>query len=235
MVLLSGSEDRPMKSGNESGEKGCSDDDHDGIPLKQRLKKLRATKCIMDSGETKSEKEGINVSTPPIDFAVKEDDHCDSQGFNFACLVGESEVERLPPKGTHAGKLEYNSRETEANKCIALNQIRSPVVNSGIVRAEKLGPSDATSLQHAMPPKCIVKVKVECTDNTLMSSLRNCLTGSSSVDTQAIKIKPEVPDDFLDDLDNMVLKERQKMLLSRKSSGLTKPVLEVTNFPLLAW
>ncbi|KAF5960398.1 hypothetical protein HYC85_001607 [Camellia sinensis] len=77
-----------------------------------------------------------------------------------------------------------------------------------------------------MPLQYPVKLEVDYADNNLTSSLINGVEGSLGTYVQAVKIKTEIFDDFVDDLDHIVLKERRRLLLSRKPLKLTKPVLE---------
>lgn len=82
----------------------------------------------------------------------------------------------------------------------------------------KLHDGDDTSLQDSVLPNYPIKVKALVTDNNLVNTLGNSVNTSFGEGLQAIKVKSEPPDDFLDDLDHIVLKERKRTLLSRCGS-----------------
>nr|XP_043637201.1 uncharacterized protein LOC122608177 [Erigeron canadensis] len=67
------------------------------------------------------------------------------------------------------------------------------------------------------------KLEKECTtaEDESVVQLLNCQCPSSTDDN-------EMSDDFFEDFDHVVLKERQRMLLSRKLVGSSKPVMEYT-------
>ncbi|KAK3039318.1 hypothetical protein RJ639_028718 [Escallonia herrerae] len=117
--------------------------------------------------------------------------------------------------GKHAvGRGEFLRQEVEANDCNCSNQRTGTEVNAGILRPEKFG-AIAPTLQFSVLSKCNVGEKMESTESLVSSG--NCLSASSGAASQAVRMKLEVPEDFRDDLDHIVLKERQKMLLSRCS------------------
>ncbi|KAA8547704.1 hypothetical protein F0562_004133 [Nyssa sinensis] len=140
-------------------------------------------------------------------------------GFRPACFAAEQINERFLPEQSGAGVLgAYCYQGTQVNKLISSNRIALSEVNV-----------DATAsplLQCSIPSTHPVNIKVEHIDNSLMSLSGNYVKGSSGADAQVIKLNTEIPDDFEDDLDHIVLKERRRMLLSRKSLELTKPLLE---------
>ncbi|KAK3030583.1 hypothetical protein RJ639_039669 [Escallonia herrerae] len=105
-------------------------------------------------------------------------------------------------------------QEVEVNDCNCSNQRTGTEVNAGILRPEKFGAS-APTLQCSVLSKCNVGEKMESAESLV--SPGNCLSASSGAASQAVQMKLEAPEDFRDDLDHNVLKERQKMLLSRCS------------------
>uniref|UniRef100_A0A5B6ZMS7 Uncharacterized protein n=1 Tax=Davidia involucrata TaxID=16924 RepID=A0A5B6ZMS7_DAVIN len=199
MAQLSGTDNTPFKSENETHDGGWTEE-HDRMPLKQRLKMLLASTRHSDFSDIKFEKESTSP-TPPFDIVVeKEDQHCISQVFHPACSAGEGRNERFPSEQSHAGVLgEYCCRGAQVNEYICSN---------------------------SMPSEHPIKVKVDNIDNSPMSLLENGVNCSSLSDVQVVKVKNEIPDDFEDDLDHIVLKERRMMLISRKSLELKKPSLE---------
>lgn len=82
----------------------------------------------------------------------------------------------------------------------------------------KLHDGDDTSLEDSVLPNYPVKVKALVTDNKIVNTLGNSVNTSFVEGLQAINVKSENPDDFLDDLDHIVLKERKRILLSRCGS-----------------
>ncbi|KAK2990743.1 hypothetical protein RJ640_003811 [Escallonia rubra] len=120
--------------------------------------------------------------------------------------------------GKHAvGAGEFLRQEVEANDCKCSNQRTGTEVNAGILRPEKFDAS-APTLQCSVLSKCNVGEKMESTESLVSSG--NCLSASSGASLQAVQMKLEVPEDFWDDLDHIVLKERQKMLLSSSQISL---------------
>ncbi|CAH9070088.1 unnamed protein product [Cuscuta epithymum] len=80
----------------------------------------------------------------------------------------------------------------------------------------------ANSLQQMSPSHLAVIKKVS--DTNLQ---KQCIKFSSGADMKTTEmIKSEIPSDFLDDLDFVVLKERQRMLLSRKALSLERKTMK---------
>ncbi|XP_011001563.1 PREDICTED: uncharacterized protein LOC105108806 isoform X1 [Populus euphratica] len=73
------------------------------------------------------------------------------------------------------------------------------------------------------------EAEVKCSYNNVQSTLGDSMTGSAGADLQTIKVKSNSPDDCADDLDHVVLRVRQGMLLSRKMLRLEKTNLEGLN------
>lgn len=83
--------------------------------------------------------------------------------------------------------------------------------------------------QNSMAQSQPAEAKVECSYNNVQSTLEDSMTGSAGADLQTIKVKSNSPDDCADDLDHVVLRVRQGMLLSRKMLRLEKTNLEGLN------
>ncbi|XP_060959827.1 uncharacterized protein LOC115722279 isoform X3 [Cannabis sativa] len=65
--------------------------------------------------------------------------------------------------------------------------------------------------------------------DNMLHSMGGCLRNSSVADLPPVQVKSEISDLIDDDcLDHIVLKERQRMLLSRKLLRMTKPALEIS-------
>ncbi|XP_057501287.1 uncharacterized protein LOC130785188 isoform X2 [Actinidia eriantha] len=225
MAQLFGSGGVQIKS-ESGGHNGVWSDEHDCIPLKQRLKILLASKRLSDFSDSESDKGSKIPSIPPTDVVVveKEDQQCDLQVSNPGCFAQGERNQKLSPDQSHAGVIrEYSCQETEVNERVSLNRIR---VNADTVLVEKINACSRTLAQCSMLSKYPVKVEVDYADNNLTSSPGNDVVSSLDTDLQAVKIKTEIASDFEEDLDHIVLKERQRLLLSRRSLELRKPVME---------
>ncbi|KAJ6752762.1 putative proteinC DOMAIN-CONTAINING PROTEIN 8 [Salix koriyanagi] len=73
------------------------------------------------------------------------------------------------------------------------------------------------------------EAKVDSSDNNVQITLGDSMTVSAGADLQTIKVKSNSPDHCADDLDHVVLRVRQRMLLSRKMLRLEKTNLEGLN------
>uniref|UniRef100_A0A6N2N763 Uncharacterized protein n=1 Tax=Salix viminalis TaxID=40686 RepID=A0A6N2N763_SALVM len=73
------------------------------------------------------------------------------------------------------------------------------------------------------------EAKVDSSDNNIQITLGDSMTVSAGADLQTIKVKSNSPDHCADDLDHVVLRVRQRMLLSRKMLRLEKTNLEGLN------
>ncbi|GMP25712.1 hypothetical protein CsSME_00002448 [Camellia sinensis var. sinensis] len=164
------------------------------------------------------------ICRSPVDDVHKEEQHYDSQGSNPVCFARE---ERLSLEQSHAGMpFEYSCQGTEVKEYINSYGTQVNKVNTYAVLVEKVVASASSLSESSMPLKYPVKLEVDYADNNLTSSLINGVEGSLGTYVQAVKMKTEIFDDFVDDLDHIVLKERRRLLLSRKPLKLTKPVLE---------
>ncbi|XP_034888425.1 uncharacterized protein [Populus alba] len=94
---------------------------------------------------------------------------------------------------------------------------------------EKVETVVCTLTQNSMAQSQPAEAKVECSYNNVQSTLEDSMTGSAGADLQTIKVKSNSPDDCADDLDHVVLRVRQGMLLSRKMLRLEKTNLEGLN------
>lgn len=117
-----------------------------------------------------------------------------------------------------------NCLGTQVNGLACSEQIRCNRVNADVSGQEKLNVNVGTPNKIQTLQVVPAEVKVEPFDS-LMSSSGNGINGSAGADRSAVTVKKsEIPSDITDDgLDHIVLKERQKMLLS--SSGELSKVL----------
>ena len=95
---------------------------------------------------------------------------------------------------------------------VSLNRI---LVNADIVLVENVNACSRILAQCSMLSKYPVKVEVDYADNNLTSSPGNYVACSLDSDLQAVKKTTGIASDFEEDLDHIVLKERQRLLLSR--------------------
>ncbi|KAI8029995.1 hypothetical protein LOK49_LG01G02122 [Camellia lanceoleosa] len=223
MAHLRGSGNMMIKPKNGTNDSVWSDEP-DCIPLKKRRKMLLAIKLISNVADFEYENELNRASISPVDDVNKEEQHFDSQSSNPVCFARE---ERLSLEQSHAGMpFEYSCQGTEVKEYINSYGTQVNKVNTYAVLVEKVVASASSLPESSMPLKYPVKLEVDYADNNLTSSLINGVEGSLGTYVQAVKIKTEIFDDFVDDLDHIVLKERRRLLLSRKPLKLTKPVLE---------
>lgn len=191
-------------------------EEHDRVPLKQRLKMLLASKKFEDFDASK---------TPIIDvYAKKEDEHFESQVTHSSCSTWKEMSDRVSSEQSGLG--ECNRMEPDANNDAALIAMKFGVVDAGIVKVGKVSDTVGFSPQHTVLLKYPVKLEAENTENNSMGSLETCLIGSSNANVQENAISTEIHEVFLDDLDHIVLKERRRLLLSRKVLGFIKPAME---------
>ncbi|CAH9113018.1 unnamed protein product [Cuscuta europaea] len=159
--------------------------------------KQRLKLLLASSRTLESETEIAVVSEPPHNLYVRSySNHCYSQEEKVGCL----EVQQ------------NDTDEGDESMCqlIADNNIISGKVDA------------ANSLQQMSPSHLAVITKVS--DANLREK---CIKFSSGADLETReKIKNEIPSDFLDDLDFVVLKERQRMLLSRRAPSLERKTME---------
>lgn len=121
-----------------------------------------------------------------------------------------------------------SSQGTKVNAYVCLDQVmRSEVAGNGFGN-EKVE-TVCTLTQNSMAQSQPAEAKVECSYNNVQSTLEDSMTGSAGADLQTIKVKSNSPDDCADDLDHVVLRVRQGMLLSRKMLRLEKTNLEGLN------
>lgn len=72
-----------------------------------------------------------------------------------------------------------------------------------------------TLTQNSMMQSQPAEAKVDSSDNNVQITLGDSMTVSAGADLQTIKVKSNSPDHCADDLDHVVLRVRQRMLLSR--------------------
>ncbi|XP_073261907.1 uncharacterized protein [Populus alba] len=122
-----------------------------------------------------------------------------------------------------------SSQGTKVNAFVCLDQVMCSEVAGNGFGIEKVETVVCTLTQNSMAQSQPAEAKVECSYNNVQSTLEDSMTGSAGADLQTIKVKSNSPDDCADDLDHVVLRVRQGMLLSRKMLRLEKTNLEGLN------
>ncbi|XP_057972257.1 uncharacterized protein LOC131160508 isoform X2 [Malania oleifera] len=241
MAGLSGSNDVLGKARGEIHGSVWSDELEE-LPLKLRLKALLASKRPSAASDARLGVlgGGNNSETMPYeDILVRKEDHPpDSQGvlsFHSACFTTEGKSRRLLPEQSHADiPLEGiisevpNCKKSVDSDAIGpcLQNVLSikDVVNADTIGVEEDTVNVGTSLQSILP-KIPAKIEVESCNN-MVSSLGDGIFGPAGSDLQAVKFGNGITNDLVNELDHVILKERRRMLLSRKLLGTVKPTLE---------
>ncbi|PIN11243.1 hypothetical protein CDL12_16152 [Handroanthus impetiginosus] len=202
-------------------------EEQERVPLKQRLKLLLASHRIPVIS-------GVHVEDRILDLpsnggaggeAVAEkrgNEQCDSQS---GCSTEKSMTETISRPKKHAenaGQLgESDNQENLAYKCMNSRDTVAPAAT-----AEKTSSVDSSLLPGSLCMKHPITVKVECADDGVATSSANCMDGSSLAGIHSVKVEPEMSDEFLDELDHIVLKERLTRLLTSKCLGMNSMMLE---------
>ncbi|XP_011001564.1 PREDICTED: uncharacterized protein LOC105108806 isoform X2 [Populus euphratica] len=111
------------------------------------------------------------------------------------------------------------------NQCLQNGIGGQDLVKSGDCSSQGTKVNAHVCLDQGQP----AEAEVKCSYNNVQSTLGDSMTGSAGADLQTIKVKSNSPDDCADDLDHVVLRVRQGMLLSRKMLRLEKTNLEGLN------
>ncbi|CAK7339016.1 unnamed protein product [Dovyalis caffra] len=220
MAQLNGSNVISIKSEAEFSDVGDWSNELDHLPLLQRRKLLLSGKPTTtsngDVGVKKEDEDSQVVSVSGSCANVREGsivagNRCLQNGFGGQDLVMSGDC---------------NSEGTKANANVCSNQVMYLEVNGNGVGIEKYETGFCTLTQNLMVRSQPAEVKAESSNDNVQSPLGDSMTGSAVADTQVIKVKSHIPDDFADDLDHVVLRERLRMLLPRKMLRLEKPNLE---------
>nr|GMC67564.1 High-affinity branched-chain amino acid transport system permease protein like [Ipomoea batatas] len=202
MARCSDSADVSIKLESEACDAAWSEE-HERVPLKQRLKLLLASKRLPQPGLDISA-----ISEPATTNVVR--------NHSNQCYSQEEKVDILDVKQNGAGEVkECVSSRAEGDKSMGRSQM-----TTDNIMLDKVDAVNSTLLQF-LPSDLPIKTKVSA-----VNKLKKCVNYSSSVDVETtVKLKNETPE-FLDELDFVVLKERQRMLLSRKALSLERKTIE---------
>ncbi|KAL5573822.1 hypothetical protein UlMin_023419 [Ulmus minor] len=205
-----------------------SSDELDHVPLMKRRRiflENNWNSCLVDQ----------NGSTKPLMSRgdVKEVKNCDEPEMHPSNL----NLKNLDPSVYNESEVDDNVDATETMMLTYVSLL--PVGDAGGSSSEagasiscttfeprgEVGANVCTLIQNSTLSEVLAKVKVEYPDNLLCSS-GNGVNSLSGGEVSASVING-ICDHFGDDqLDHIVLKERQRRLLSRKLLGSDKPVLE---------
>nr|GMC57311.1 uncharacterized protein LOC109180469 isoform X1 [Ipomoea batatas] len=201
MARCSDSADVSIKLESEACDAAWSEE-HERVPLKQRLKLLLASKRLPQPGLDISA-----ISEPATTNVVR--------NHSNQCYSQEEKADILEVQQNGAGEVKECVSRAEGDKSVGRSQM-----TTDNIMLDKVDAVNSTLLQF-LPSDLPIKTKVSA-----VNKLKKCLNYSSSVDVETkVKLKNETPE-FLDELDFVVLKERQRMLLSRKALSLERKTIE---------
>ncbi|KAF7136597.1 hypothetical protein RHSIM_Rhsim08G0018800 [Rhododendron simsii] len=236
MAPLPGYDGIRIKSENGVHHNNAWSDEHDCVPLKHRLKMLLAAKRLSDSSDTESRKASKGPSVSLVDVVVNKEDQQHllqglvMNGFNPAFSAQEERNQMFSPEQSQTGLLGDNSSQgTEGNENVSSNEIKSIEAYGETVLVEKVDACSSTLIPCSVLSMYHVKATVDYPDQNLITSRGNGVEGALGTEVRAVNLRKEIANDLVDDLDLIVLKERRRFLLSRKSLELTKPVVEGNN------
>ncbi|KAJ4706882.1 NAC domain-containing protein 8 [Melia azedarach] len=202
-------------------------DQLDHLPLASRRKLLvasiRASTSCLDAGikEEEEDKEGL-LSIPSV---------CSVRGTDQQLALKQcpnSEAALAVTFKVSTGEILENS--TAADHYLHNAPCRQDVGMPANTALDKVEVSVSTLYKNTLLSDDSTEVKVENSDNIALSTLGNGVNDSSGVDAPADKVNNDAPNDLVDDdLDHIVLKERQRMMLKRGCSELEKQVVEGTS------
>ncbi|XP_059450487.1 uncharacterized protein LOC132181328 isoform X2 [Corylus avellana] len=205
-------------------------DELERLPLTLRRKLLRADKRSSGSGDPKPgvvENGSERKSISHIDVVVKEEDgHCfSSQGvLSFLSTCSARQGDQPSSKGQNDDCKDPKA-VTSVDPCCRIS-VGSPI--------DQCFQSATCQKCKDMPGDCNcqgTQVKGHaCSEQIICSGVNTDVAGQEKLNVNVctlheVTVKNEIPSDFADDdLDHIVLKQRRKMLLSRKLLELAKPV-----------
>ncbi|XP_044467479.1 uncharacterized protein LOC123197308 [Mangifera indica] len=228
---------------------GAEFDQLDHLPLLSRRKLLLATKTTLTSGvdvAVKKEEDNEGLLSPPSACSVGgidqqlvlKESHSGEAPFRVTSVVlngdhmgySTADEQCLPkaPCGEDVCMLgDSNSQRIITDKYACPDQIVCPGVYVDVAGLEKVSIGYCTSCENPASSSVPSEVKVENFGNHVFSSLGDIVNGFASVDAPADKGNNVITNEFADDnLDHIVLKERQRMLLTRRSLESGNSILE---------
>ncbi|VFQ99684.1 unnamed protein product [Cuscuta campestris] len=202
MGRISAPADASSKRESES-EDALWSEEHERLPLKQRIKLLLASNRFPNS-----ELGMAVISEPPANVFVK--------SYNSQCYSQEEKIDCFKVQQNDTGERKEDMPRAEGDECMC--QLTADDIMFGKVDA-----ANDTLLPQTFSPQHPIK-----TNDSNANPLKNSTQFSSGSYMETVKIKNEIPNVYLDDLDFVILKERKRMLLSRKSPSLERKTVEGT-------
>ncbi|KAL3838701.1 hypothetical protein ACJIZ3_023292 [Penstemon smallii] len=188
-------------------------EDYEGMPLKQRLKLLLASRRISFDVDLKSEIE-LGIPAIAVDGVVEK--RGNEGSHSQSCYSAEEKMTDT------VSRLERSAgKPVECNNHDNVDSSLAAATTSGVDSVDKCSVHWSLAFKHP------VKLKVEPADNGVESQSTGCMKDSSGAGIQTVNIEPEVNVGYLDELDHVLLKERLRTLLKSKSMGLQATMLEV--------
>ncbi|XP_012086414.1 uncharacterized protein LOC105645422 isoform X2 [Jatropha curcas] len=212
MAQLCGSNGISIKLEGETND-SCSSNELDHVPLMSRRKLLMKKKMNSCCAN--------NNSIPHMNVAVikKEDEHCDPQGL-FAHAPA-SPVSKETDLQSVQEQLHGTNAPLEVDFVVAWDKIQVDYDAS-----DKCSQNSGACQELSVQGGCDSHgTNVDGNVSSDKSLLGGSMNGSIGADFQGLKPKSNISNDFTDDLDHIVLKERRKMLQSRKME-MEKPILK---------
>ncbi|XP_065848942.1 uncharacterized protein [Euphorbia lathyris] len=209
---LCGSSGFRMKAEDEAHDTDWSSE-LDNVPFVHRLKLLKTTKRTSLSANSEPASH-LNV----ID---KEDKHCDSQGVS-------SIPSTVSPANKKMGQQTVQPQSYETNISLGVDSVDAyDKFHMDNVVVDNCLQNGTSHPELAMSEVCNghdAKVNTKILPD--QRSVGCSIIGSVGDDVQALKLESSISNEFVEYLDHMVLKERLRMLLSRKISVTGNPIAE---------
>ncbi|TXG69913.1 hypothetical protein EZV62_004848 [Acer yangbiense] len=227
-------------------------DDLDRVPLLTRQKLLLASKTasmspidiIVKNEEGEENNMGLlsflsSCAASGIDQQLAFEQRLDSEvPFGVTSVVsygetvvGSSAVDQCPQASPYHLDVgtpgDCNCQSTHINTKICSDQTTHVGLNADVSGPEKVHFNVCTCDKNKVLSSVPVEVKVENSDNHVLSLSGDGVNDFASADVSAAKANSN--DFSFDDLDHIALKERQRMLQKRKLSELAKHVVEGTS------
>ncbi|XP_052299225.1 uncharacterized protein LOC102623654 isoform X2 [Citrus sinensis] len=187
-------------------------DELDHVPLISRQKSLLSSK---------------RTGTPRIDAVIKNEDRDDEDLLLSPSVTGMDHQLVLKQSPYHEAAISAGVTSEVSNSEVLQNSSD----DVGMAKDARLEEVEVNTLYENMVLSIdSAEVKVENSDNNVLSALGDGVNDFVGIDAAADTVHTNTPVDFADDdLDHIVLKERRRMLLQRRCLQLENPVVEGTS------
>lgn len=185
-------------------------DELDHVPLISRQKSLLASK---------------RMTTPRIHAVDKNEDEDDEDLLPSPSVMGMNHQLVLKQSPDSEAPVGVTSEESNGEVLQNSSEDAGMAKDAGLEKVEV-----NTLYKNMLLSIDSAKVKVENSDNIVLSALGDGVNDFIGVDAAADTVCTNTPDDFADDdLDHIVLKERRRMLLQRRCLELENAVVKGTS------